>query len=226
MKEEALKTEKKRFKLGEKWKQKWSRKKAAMSGAAAAGLIAVSALAIAPTTAAWNDSESVGAEVSSGEFDLQISTDGGSTWQSQNGSTVSMNIPITGNRWGPGDSATGSQLRLRMSPGTTHDGVIQFNDCSTASGSSVRVVGSGGAASHFNWRMRTYATQGVTDFTTVGLNNCSPGNLSATNGRLVLDSNNQNGYQVDIGATGRSTLPQNSSGNLTVTFTAESVPNS
>lgn len=95
------------------------RKKAAVLGVA--GVVGIGA---ALTMANWTDEESAGAELSAGEFELEISTDG-ENWQT--GTTVSSYEVIDAidsiDAWGPGDYAEGV-IQVRLAEGTTHDATL------------------------------------------------------------------------------------------------------
>lgn len=206
-------------------RSKWSKKKVALGGMATAGILAISAFAIVPTTAAWQDSETVGTSMASGTFDLEISTNGGTTWQSTGGSTVSFTMPGF-TRWAPGDqSNTGSNVKLRVSPSSTNDGVIQFDTCGTGTNAGVRVTGSGASAAHYSWTMGSTNTAGSTfTISSTGLNSCSPSPLTSTTGKVTLKKGDAAGVAVPISVRALDTLPQGGSAStLTIRFTAESV---
>lgn len=95
-----------------------NRKKKIAAAASAAGVLSVGA---ALTLASWTDWATVDAEFQAGQFDVEISTDGGTTWQSE----ASLGFADLGDdlTWAPGDQHQ-VDFSLRLAPGTTHDGVI------------------------------------------------------------------------------------------------------
>lgn len=222
MKKEASTTENSK----DHTKKKWSKKKGALGAVAAAGVLAMSAFVIAPTTAAWTDTEAVTSSMASGTFDLEISTNGGTTWQSTGGTSVAYTMPAMAT-WAPGDqSNSGDNIRLRVSSASTNDAVIQFNTCGTSASSGVQVTGGGSAAAHYSWTIGSTNEAGSAfTISNTGLNSCSPSPLTATTGKVVIPRGNTTGVSVPITMRALDTLTQGGTAStLTVRFNAESVP--
>ncbi|WP_022873755.1 hypothetical protein [Nesterenkonia alba] len=107
-----------------------NRKKIALAGLVGAGAVAgvaASIFFVGGTGADWSDEESTGGSFSTGDFEIEISTDGGESWQ--DGTDLENNAGLTladlpeDFAFEAGDTAQ-TVFYVRAAEPTTHDGVI------------------------------------------------------------------------------------------------------
>jgi hypothetical protein len=108
---------------------KTNTKKIAGAGIALAAIAGVAGLGF-QAMSSWTDSESAGTQLASGAFNIEISTDGGVTWQDETTAEGYAVLDLTdvfddveGGTWRPGDSVA-TDFQIRAADETTHDGVI------------------------------------------------------------------------------------------------------
>lgn len=104
-------------------------KRPALLAAGGAGL-GIAALAIGGTIAFWADEETTTAGFASGQFEIEVSTDGGESWQSGTTSEDYAVLDITDvvdaegeQRFEQGEYVE-TYFQLRAAEGQSHDGVI------------------------------------------------------------------------------------------------------
>lgn len=192
-----------------KKKSKFKKKTAAFAGI---GAFLFALVAVSPTAANWNDAESSGANMQAGSFGLEISVDGGNSWQSNSGAaTLALD---SFDYWAPGDNDT-AEFQLRVSPGSSHSGVLDFS-CE-----NINMTTSGSGADGFSWGIGEVATDGRIG--AESLNNCSTNNLFGE--AVIEDMNPGEEYTFTLTMDANSSLQQNTSAAAEWEFIAESTPN-
>lgn len=192
-------------------------KKTALIAGGSVLALGVSALAVGGTIANWSDEETTGTGFSSGQLEIEISTDGGESWQS--GTTnedyavldLSDVVDDTGQgRFQPGEYVE-TNFQLRAADGQSHDGVISAESVSTVSDVPEDLD------NHFEYHIESVPEQdGHIDIE--GLIG-SAGN-STEEGEIVVAAD---GTPLDfvVGFTADDDLPPGLEGEVAWTFTAE-----
>lgn len=195
---------------------KTKKKMAAITGL---GAFVFALIAVSPTAANWVDDEAVGTDVNSGSFNLEISTNGGSTWQSNNSSAATLAMDSF-DYWAPGDSDT-AEFLLRVSPDSSHSGSLDFS-CD----GSVVMTSSGTATNGYDWTMGGDGNAEYTPFTAIGGPTLTECNDNDFDDPTEITMNPGEAYQFNVLLSANPSLQQDTSASVEWEFTAESIPNS
>lgn len=107
-----------------------------LAGLGAAGLGVLSAAFIAVSSiASWTDSASVGTQLQAGSFGIEVSVDGGNTWNADTSIDAFADLPNASaiDNWTP-DDHTVDDVQIRIPEDATHSAVVSYEMNADADG--------------------------------------------------------------------------------------------